>query len=270
MADTSLNVALEFAVELAERAGEVALELYGSRLDPDRKADATPVTRADRDAERLCRERIQARFPADGILGEEFEELPSGSGRRWVLDPIDGTKSFVHGVPLFGVLVALEEDAESVLGVVHFPALGETVAAARGEGCFWNGGRCRVSDTEDLSRSLVLTTDIEHLDEEARGDAWRRLAGRAGLTRTWGDCYGHALVATGRAEAMVEPVLARWDAAPLLPILEEAGGVFTDWTGARTPGEEGGISTNAALATEIRATLGIGDPGVPPAEPVAQ
>lgn len=269
---SDLSGLLEFAVDLAERAGDVAMQLYGGRLTADRKLDETPVTRADRDAEQRCRALIAERFPDDGVLGEEFGESPSRSGRRWILDPIDGTRTFIHGVPLFGVLVALESGDEGVLGVMHFPALGETVAAARGAGCYWNGARCRVSEVDDLSRALVLTTDVEHAEREGRRAAWDALAARAALARTWGDCYGHALVATGRAEVMVDPVLALWDAAALAPIVTEAGGRLTDWRGASGHRVGSGISTNAALADVARGVLGVPEPaqGVGDDGPVAQ
>jgi len=244
---TDLSGLLEFAVELATRAGDRALATYGARLED--------------------------RFPEDGILGEEFGETRCGASRRWILDPIDGTRTFVHGVPLFGVLIALETDGAASLGVMHFPALSETVAAAVGAGCFWNGSRCSVSEVDELSDALVLITDVEHAEQEGRGAAWRRLAGRAGLARTWGDCYGHALVATGRAEVMVDPVLSLWDSAALAPILTEAGGRFTDWDGRASHRVAGGISTNEALAAPARRCLGVGGddgPAVEGGDAVAQ
>lgn len=251
---------LELAVGIAIAAGEVAMQLYGGRLEADRKADDSPVTRADRDAERLCRRLIEDRFPEDGILGEEFGEARAGARRRWILDPIDGTRSFVHGVPLFGVLVAVEEDGRPLVGVMHFPALEETVAAARGQGCFWNDAPCRVSTVDRLESALVLTTEATYGDRPRRGADWERLATAAGMARTWGDCYGHALVATGRAEAMVDPVLALWDTAALQPIVEEAGGTFTDWSGAATHLGGDGVSTNRALAQQVRRLLAEPEP----------
>lgn len=247
---------LEFAVETAWQAGRVTMRYFQTGTEVFAKEDASPVTVADRESEQLMRERIMRQYPQDGILGEEFGELNPGADRRWILDPIDGTRSFVHGVPLYGVLLALEEEGEAVLGVVHFPALAETVWAARGAGCWFNGKRARVSTTANLAEALVCLTDVEFLEEQGRREAWDRARSRANLTRTWGDCYGHALVATGRAEAMVDPVLAPWDAAALKPVIEEAGGVFMDWNGEATHLGLGGISTNAALSAEVRALLG--------------
>lgn len=254
--DPPLELLLEFAVELAWRAGRVTLAHFQTGADADMKADGTPVTVADREAERTLRVLIERRFPHHGILGEEFGETRPDAVRRWLLDPIDGTRSFIRGVPLYGVLIALEEAGEALLGALHFPALsGETVYAARGVGCWWDGRRARVSASRDLSTALVLTTDPKGAVADARSRGWDRLQDRAGLARTWGDCYGHALVATGRAEAMIDPVLAPWDAAALKPVVEEAGGRFTDWAGRATHLGGSGVSTNASLAEEVREIL---------------
>jgi histidinol phosphatase-like enzyme (inositol monophosphatase family) len=205
----------------------------------------------------LARSLIEARFPADGIVGEEFGVDRPEAARRWILDPIDGTASFIRGVPLYGVLVALEEGEDALVGVLHFPALGETVCAARGEGCWWNGERASVSPVAAVQEALVLSTEAEEIERRGHGEGWNRLRRAVHQVRTWGDCYGHALVATGRAEVMLDPVLAVWDAAALCPVIEEAGGVFTDWTGCRTHLGGHAIATNAALASQIRALLGV-------------
>lgn len=246
---------LEFAVETAWQAGRVTMRYFQTGTEVFSKDDLSPVTAADRESELLMRERLTKQFPEDGILGEEFGEQNPGAGRRWILDPIDGTKSFIHGVPLYGVLLALEEEGEAVLGVLHFPALAETVWAARGAGCWFNGKRASVSETARLEEALVCSTDVEYLEEQGRRAAWDRVRKRAKLTRTWGDCYGYALVATGRAEAMLDPDLAPWDSAALKPVIEEAGGVFTDWNGAATHLGLGGVATNALVAGELRAAL---------------
>lgn len=250
----SLATQLEFAIDVAWRAGRTTLAYFQTGVAAEAKPDLTPVTVADRAAERLCRELIENRYPRDGILGEEMGETRPRSRRRWVVDPIDGTRAFVRGVPLFAVLLALEEEREPLLGVIHFPALGETVWAARGEGCWWDGRRALVSQVDRLEEATVCTSDARITDEH-RATAWRRLAAHAATGRTWGDAYGYALVATGRAEAMVDPVFAAWDAAPLRPIIEEAGGVFTDWTGEATHLGGDGIATNAALARQVRQLL---------------
>jgi histidinol-phosphatase len=246
---------LDFAVEVAWRAGRVTLAHYQTGIAAKVKADASPVTAADREAERLSRELIEGRFPNDGIVGEEEGAVREGASRRWILDPIDGTRTYIRGVPFWGVLLAMELEGEPQIGVMHFPALGETVWAARGLGCWWDGRRALVSDVTRLEDALVLTTDVEHVDAHGLRKGWDRLRSRTSLTRTWGDCYGYALVATGRAEAMLDPVVARWDMAALGPIVEEAGGVFTDAAGATTYPAESALATNAALANEIRELL---------------
>jgi histidinol-phosphatase len=249
---------LDFAVEVAWRAGRAAMAHYQTGVAAEAKADDSPVTAADRSAEQVARHLIGARFPDDAILGEEEGETQAGAARRWILDPIDGTRTFVRGVPLFGVLLALETHGRAELGVIHIPALDETVYAARGSGCWWNGRRARVSDTTRLADALVLTTDTANIGRCGLDSGWQRLAGEAGLVRTWGDCYGYALVATGRAEAMLDPNLSLWDAAALAPIIEEAGGVFSTWPGAMGASHESAVATNAALAEPVRALLGNG------------
>ena len=247
---------MEAALEVAVLAGASAHGYFGRSIAIDRKGDGTPVTEADRRAEAVAREWIEARFPEDGILGEELGAIREQAPRCWLIDPIDGTKSFVRGVPLWGSLVAVLEDGEVLAGAACFPALRETLAAAVGCGCWWNGARCAVSDVADLGRATVLTTDERFDRRPGRREGWLELAQGAGLSRTWGDCAGYLLVATGRAEVMVDPVLAPWDAAPFVPIVEEAGGRLTDWNGNRGLGGEGLIATNAALAREARRRLG--------------
>jgi histidinol-phosphatase len=251
---------LDFAVEIAWLAGQSTLAHFQSGVAVESKADQSPVTIADREAEKILRASIEKRFPGDGIVGEEYGTVRDGAPRRWILDPIDGTRSFVRGVPLYGVLVALEIGAEAVVGVIRFPALGETVSAARGLGCHWNGRPARVSAVTDLGAATVLLTSaLRPAGKSAEyGEApagWNELASRAAMVRTWGDCYGHALVATGRAEVMVDPRMAVWDCAALRPVIEEAGGVFTDLDGRPTHRGGSAVSTNAALAGEVRRVL---------------
>jgi histidinol phosphatase-like enzyme (inositol monophosphatase family) len=247
---------LAFAVAAAEEAGRIVRGHYQSSIGVDAKADGSPVTVADREAERALRALIEDRFPEDGILGEEHGASRPEAARCWVVDPIDGTRTFVRGVPLFGVLVALVERDSPVVGVVHLPALGETVAAARGSGCWWNGQPARVSGVDRIDQALVMTTSVELDEEHGRGEGWHRLRAHAGMARTWSDCYGYALVATGRAEAMADPIMSPWDVAALVPIVEEAGGVVTDWDGGPGYPATSTVATNAALAREVRELLG--------------
>ena len=246
---------LDAAVDFAREAGDLTLRWYGGVVDSDPKNDGSPVTVADRSAEELIRERIAERFPDHGVLGEEYEERNPGARVRWILDPIDATRSFMRGVPLFGVLIGVEVDGEAVVGVAHFPALDEIVAAGKGLGCTWNGEPCRVSEVDALERALVCTTDVERLLSRAEGPGWRTLQQRAAFSRTWGDCYGHMLVATGRAEVQVDPVMKPWDAGPFLTILTEAGGRFTTLGGEATIHGGSGVSTNGRFHDEVLATL---------------
>jgi myo-inositol-1(or 4)-monophosphatase len=248
---TSSREYLDFATDAAFRAGRLALSHFQTGVEADRKADLSPVTIADRAGEELLRRLIHERFPRHAVVGEEMGA--SGDSRhRWILDPIDGTRSFVRGVPLFGVLVALEIEGESVVGVCYLPALDEMVAAARGEGCRWNGRPARVSSVTSLEDALVSLTEPASLSE-MHPRFWERLKKKAGTIRGYSDCYGHVLVATGRAEVMLDPVMNLWDCAALLPILEEAGGSFTDWSGRRTIDGGSAISTNGTLLSAVLA-----------------
>ncbi|MEM1177223.1 MAG: histidinol-phosphatase [Acidobacteriota bacterium] len=246
-----------FAVDAAFIAGQRTLADFQTPVAVDRKGDGTPVTRADRGAEQSLREAIKKRFPADGLVGEEYGDEAGTSGRTWILDPIDGTKSFIHGVPLYAVLVALAVDGRAVVGVIHLPGLGETVSAWRGGGCRWNGRRARVSTTPKLDAAMVVTSDFPGVEEQpgSRGEAARRLYRAAGLRRTWGDAYGYALVATGRADVMVDPIVAPWDVAAVQPIIEEAGGRFTSFEGEETVNAGHAVGTNGILHAAVLGLL---------------
>jgi histidinol phosphatase-like enzyme (inositol monophosphatase family) len=243
------------AAELARLTGTVALRYYRSRLTVETKADGSPVTRADREAETAARAWVRSRFPDDGVLGEEWGEERPGALRRWVIDPIDGTKSFVRGTPLWGSLVALCEGTRVLAGAAYFPAVDELIAAAPGAGCWWNGSRCHVSEVDALDSATVLTTDERFRERPEWLTGWRTLSSRAGVSRSWGDCFGYLLVATGRAEVMCDPVMSPWDAAALQPIIEEAGGTFTDWNGAATAFSGSVVATNRRLDAEVRGIL---------------
>ncbi|MES2357653.1 MAG: histidinol-phosphatase [Gemmatimonadota bacterium] len=246
---------LDAVTELARIAGDFAMSHYGKSLTVDVKHDGSPVTVADRGAEERARAWIEKRFPEDGILGEEFGDVRPTARRRWILDPIDGTRSFIRRVPLWGTLIAVTEGESVLAGCAYFPAVAETVAAAAGEGCFWNGVRCSVSSTATIAESTIAITDDRFEGRPERATAWRRLAAQASVSRTWGDCYGYLLLATGRADVMVDDVVAPWDSAALYPIVTEAGGSFTDWSGTATAFGGDIIATNAALAGPVRDLL---------------
>ncbi|TMQ52221.1 MAG: histidinol phosphate phosphatase [Candidatus Eisenbacteria bacterium] len=246
---------LQAVAEVAKLAGDAALRHYPSPPAVELKSDGSPVTVADRDAEGKARAFIEEFFPGDGILGEEFGVSRPDAPRRWLIDPIDGTASFIRGVPLWGSLVAVVEGERVVAGAAYFPVIGDILTASPGHGCFRNGYACSASSISDLARATAVTTDERFARHPERRAGWARLAGRVQVARTWGDCFGYLMVATGRAEVMVDPVLSPWDAAAVMPIVEEAGGVFTDWSGRRTAFGGSAIATNAGVAKEARLLL---------------
>ena len=261
MIASELDARLEFAVSAAKAAGDLVLRYFRNpELRVEAKADRSPVTEADRMAEALLVDRIRSVYPEDGVLGEELGESPSRSGYRWILDPIDGTRSFARGVPLFGTLVALEANGTSLLGVIHLPACRETVYAARGRGAWWQVESAmpvpaRVSAVESIEDATFLCTSPEGLSRHGGTNVFLELQSRCRHTRTWGDCYGYALVATGRADIMIDPGLAIWDAAALLPVLQEAGGAFTDWKNQTRIDGGNGVATNGRLHQAVLRSL---------------
>ena len=255
MASESLRDLREFAADLAWQAGKLTLRYFQTSFTTEYKEDQSPVTIADRESERLIRELIEARYPSHSILGEEEGETRPGASFRCIIDPIDGTKTFVRGVPMYAVLVGLERAGEMVVGAVNIPALGELLHAAKGEGCSWNGRRARVSSVASLSDSLLLCTDALSMDQQGRGADFRRMADAAKLQRSWGDAYGYVLVATGRAEVMLDPIVSVWDLAALLPVVTEAGGTFTDWSGEPTIHSGEAIATNGLVYAQLLALV---------------
>ena len=254
---SALTERLQLAIKIARQAGSLTLQYFQQdNYEVNHKADDSPVTVADQLAEQLLREQIRASFPTDAIVGEEYDTQEGSSDYCWVLDPIDGTKSFINGVPLYGTLVGVEYQREGVLGVIFMPALNEMVYAARGEGAWHVQGEqapqpARVSSKKDFQDSLLVTTQLDSFAERDAMEAFHTLEQRAQVTRTWGDCYGYLLVATGRAEVMIDPVMNIWDAAAVQPVLLEAGGSFTDWQGNSTIHQGEGIGTNGHLLEEV-------------------
>ena len=253
----SASTLMQGASELARLAGDIAHAFFRQDVAVETKTDGSPVTIADRRAEAFAREWIASRFPHDGILGEELGLDRPEAARQWIIDPIDGTKAFIRGVPLWGTLVAVAEGPHVLAGAAAFPALNEYIVAGVGGGCWWNEARCSVSAVDDVRAATLLTTSERFPGEPARRGAWQDLAARAAVCRTWGDCYGYLLVATGRAEAMVDNTVRPWDIAAFAPIIAEAGGVLTDWEGSPTAFGAGALATNAALSLEVRTALGV-------------
>ncbi|MGK2948733.1 MAG: inositol monophosphatase family protein [Acidimicrobiales bacterium] len=243
---------LDTAVALLREAGDRTLRWFRStELTVERKADGTPVTAADRDAERFLREHLAEAFPGDGVLGEEEAPTPSTTGRRWILDPIDGTKAFTCGVPLYSNLLALEDEHGIAVGVVNLPALGETVWAGRGLGCWSERGPARVSGQTTLDGAYVMSSSLSHWPPGTVA----ALEGAGAILRTWGDGYGYGLVATGRVAAMVDPSVEPYDVGPMPVLLAEAGGRFTDLGGATTIEGASGVASNGLVHDELLALL---------------
>jgi len=253
----ALTDRLNFAVSAAKKAGDFTLRYFmKDNFHVEVKSDRSPVTVADRGAETLLRELISEAFPDDAILGEEFPSREGNSGFRWILDPIDGTKSFIHGVPLYTTLVAVEHEGQSVIGVIHAPATGECVYASVGSGAFYTIGDeppvpARVSSCEDMKDALLTTSSVSMIHRVGMYTGWRALSEKCGLTRTWGDGYGYLLVATGRAEIMLDPVMNLWDIASLMPVITEAGGAFTDFLGNETHTSGHCVATNGKFHEEV-------------------
>ena len=251
-----LQTLFDFATETAWQAGRLTLGYFQTELRPELKEDKSPVTVADRKAEELIRGRIEKRFPGHAIIGEEFGAAEAeGASHRWFIDPIDGTRSFVRGVPMYAVLLGLEIEGEVKVGAAYFPAMGEMLAAADGLGCWWNGRRARVSDISRLQDGVLVHYDVTSFERFSRGGAWERLQAAAGFRAGWADAYGHLLVATGRAEVMLDPIMSDWDCGPWPVILAEAGGYFGDWQGNSTIYGKEALSTTNTLLAEVLALI---------------
>jgi histidinol-phosphatase len=243
---------LAFALALADDADAIAMRLFaGDDLSVRHKHDDTPVTEADTAIERRVRERLAATFPDDRILGEEEGGSAEGDGRVWIVDPIDGTANFARAIPVWATLIALQVDGTIVLGVASAPALNERYAAVRGHGATMNGRPIHVSETAALDRAQVLYAQLDRLLATRWGPAVLELVAGANRERGFGDFWGHLLVARGAAEVCLEPSLSTWDYAALVPIVEEAGGVITDFTGA-PPAHKGSVlTTNRAMRDDV-------------------
>lgn len=252
-ATPSLKDLLAVATDCAYLAGRRTLAYFNTGVEVETKSDDTPVTRADREAEQLIREIISKRFPTHAILGEEGGETAGDPDHKWIIDPIDGTKSFIHGVPMYGVMVGVEVRGEPVVGAVYLPATDELLCAARGMGATHNGRPARVSSVDRLEKACLLTSSFQGALE--RSDAYEILMNRCRISRGWGDVYGYVLVATGRAEIMLDPKMNPWDCAAIAPIIREAGGHYASWAGEQTIWGPDGFATNAALYQEVLGIL---------------
>lgn len=241
----------EVGVDAARQAGRLALRYFDTDLPVEWKGDQSPVTVADREAEQLLRATILKAFPGDGFLGEEFGHTPGSTGYRWILDPIDGTRSFVRGVPLWGVLVGLEYKGELIAGVADAAPLGQTFHALRGQGAFRNDRPIRVSTETDLSKSVVFYSSLSWFLAAGREAAFLELCRRTDRQRGYGDFYAFMLTAQGSGEVAVEHGVHAWDVAAVKPIIEEAGGRFSDWDGNPDINRPDVVVSNGLLHDEV-------------------
>lgn len=256
---TELTERLDLAIRLVREAGAHAMTYYlGQDIGLEFKPDLSPVTRADKEGEELIRKRLDSACPDDSVHGEEYPVKHGNSGYRWYLDPIDGTQSFIRGVPLFGVMAAIEHDGEPVAGAICFPALGEIIYAARDSGTWWaidigkpsetlRARQARVSSSGGIESATLCMTGIQDFVSIGQTDGLVKLLNSVHQARGWSDCYGHYLVATGRADVMIDPLMSVWDNAPLLPIIEEAGGRFSGLAGEHSIHAPNALSTNGLL-----------------------
>lgn len=236
----------EFALSLATATAGIVTNYFNSRIGIDLKEDGSPVTVADRECEQIMRGMIMSRFPNHGILGEEFGSASSGAEYVWVLDPIDGTKSFIAGGFDFGTLIGLLKNGQPILGVISQPVLGHIVIGDN-QSCSFNGEVVRVRTGKPLSESLCLLTDIGLPAKFQSADGFNKLVSQVGAIRTWGNCFGYTLLARGLADVMIDPIMSPWDLLPLIPVIRGAGGIITDYQGNDPVGSKSIIAASPAL-----------------------
>jgi histidinol-phosphatase len=252
-----LDKFLTTARNLMDQAGKLTLKYYGQSLDIIEKADGSPVTEADKNCEIFIRQQLEKTFPDHGIHGEEFgpKDPKAGCSYTWFIDPIDGTKSFIHGVPLYSCLLGLVRDGESIVGVIELPALGQQMVAAQGMGCFLNKEQVRVSPTSEISQAVVLTSDFRHTLQTGPLPGVNKLWEQCKFPRSWGDAFGYTLIASGRAEIMLDCGMGAYDIAPMPVIMKEAGGCFSTWEGKETIFGTTAMGTNKNLHQKVLEVL---------------
>lgn len=256
MSSTDLSRYLEFITETAVLAGKLTLGYFQTEIKTEYKNDRSPVTIADQNAEKFIRGRIEKSFPHHAIMGEEFGgDLNASASHRWIIDPIDGTKSFVRGVPLYSVLLGLEIEGRVEVGAAYFPAQDELIAAASGLGCWWNGRRAHVSQTASLDKAYFTITSTQPFIRRNCRQVFDQLTARCYFQTGLPDAYGYLAVATGRADLVLDPVMSVWDCAPFPPIFREAGGFFGDWQGNETIYAGHSLATTHKLLPEVLDTI---------------
>jgi histidinol-phosphatase len=251
----------EAMTRATREAGRIALAFYPDLRAADFaaqviwKEDNSPVTAADREAESHLRNVLFAAFPDDGFLGEEYGDQPGRSGYRWIIDPIDGTRSFVRGIPHWATLVGLEYNGEAVAGVAYEPVFDRTYRALRGAGAYRDDQRIHVSPIDRLDESVLFYSSLAWFVKAGRQEQFLKLVARTQRQRGFGDYYGHLLVAQGSGEVMVEHGVHAWDVAALKVIVEESGGRFTDWNGTPTIHTPDVVASNGRVHDAVLAIL---------------
>jgi len=244
------------AIGFAQKAAASALALFDTDLQIEIKEDLSPVTKADREAEAILRESLTAAFPGDGFLGEEYGDQKGSTGYRWIIDPIDGTKNYIRGIPIWGTLLGLEFENDLVGGIVVAPALGQTWHGLRGEGAYRNDKKIRVTDTPKLSQSHLFYSSLTWIQKSGKTKGFLDLIDNSERQRGFGDFYGFMLVAQGAGEAMIDHGLHPWDVAALKPIVDEAGGLLTNWDGGFSIHRSDVVGSNRHIHTRLLESLG--------------
>ncbi len=245
---------VDFSKALASASGDIINSYFRSDFAVETKSDESPVTVADKQAEEIMREMIMKEYPAHGIIGEEFGDHNEDAEYQWVLDPIDGTKSFVSGTFLFGTLIGLMKDGQPIVGTIHHP-LTSHLLIGTGDETRLNGEIVRVRPTRELRDAVMLYSDFIHIGRYQNGIAFQQLMGRTKYNRTWGDCHGYFLLATGYADIMLDPIMHLWDIVALIPVVEGAGGKITSWNGGPPLSGNGIIATNGPLHSQVQRVL---------------
>ena len=245
---------VDFSKALARASGEIIMRYFRRDFTVEMKADESPVTIADRQAEEIMREMIMKEYPEHGIIGEEFGVHNESAEYQWVLDPIDGTKSFVSGTFLFGTLIGLMQAGQPIVGAIHHPVTSHLLVGDGAEARL-NEEVVRVRDTRHLRDAVMLYTDFIHVGQYQNGIAFQQLMGKTSFNRTWGDCHGYFLLATGCADIMLDPIMHLWDIVALIPVVEGAGGVITAWNGGPPLRGNGIIASNRYLHSQVLRVL---------------
>ena len=245
------NELTSFVATLAEKSGEVIKRSYlADNIDVELKADTTPVTQADRDAEALMRELIRKTYPEHGVIGEEYGEENACAEFVWTLDPIDGTVSFASGCPLFGTLIGLLHEGQPLLGAIHQPLFNQ-LCIGDGKRTFVDGRPVQLRNVGRLADATLLTTDAAIIRRSLHREGFELLLDRTRMFRTWGDCYGYLLVASGKADIMLDLGMRIWDIVPLMPIITGANGIITSWSGGDASHGESCLATSRALHRQL-------------------